>query len=68
MSGYTANVIAHHGILDEDANFSQKLFLGKILLQRSGKRWIQGVLRQHLTAALTSQVKTEFFCSEVFKS
>jgi two-component system cell cycle sensor histidine kinase/response regulator CckA len=25
-SGYTANVIAHHGISDKEVNFIQKLF------------------------------------------
>ncbi len=31
MSGYTANVIAHHGILDEGMNFIQKPFSSKDL-------------------------------------
>lgn len=29
MSGYTANVIAHHGILDEGVHFIQKPFSKK---------------------------------------
>jgi len=31
MSGYTANVIAHHGVLDEGVYFIQKPFSGKEL-------------------------------------
>ncbi|HSO17831.1 MAG TPA: response regulator, partial [Desulfosarcina sp.] len=31
MSGYTANVIAHHGVLDEDVQFIQKPFSKKDL-------------------------------------
>jgi len=31
MSGYTANVIAHHGVLDEGVNFIQKPYSGKDL-------------------------------------
>ncbi|WP_052514807.1 PocR ligand-binding domain-containing protein [Dethiosulfatarculus sandiegensis] len=31
MSGYTANVIAHHGVLEKGVNFIQKPFSGKIL-------------------------------------
>jgi CheY-like chemotaxis protein len=31
MSGYTANVIAHHGVLDAGVSFIQKPFAGKDL-------------------------------------
>ena len=34
MSGYTANVIAHHGVLDDDVNFIQKPFSMKMLAQK----------------------------------
>jgi len=33
MSGYTANTIAHHGVLDEDVNFIQKPFSKNDLLK-----------------------------------
>ena len=38
MSGYTANVIAHHGILDGDINFLQKPFSVQTLLEKV--RWV----------------------------
>jgi two-component system, cell cycle sensor histidine kinase and response regulator CckA len=31
LSGYTANVIAHHGVLDDDVQFLQKPFSKKDL-------------------------------------
>ena len=34
MSGYTANVIAHHGILDEGIDFLQKPFSVQTLLEK----------------------------------
>ena len=34
MSGYTANVIAHHGVLDEGVHFIQKPFSGKDLVAK----------------------------------
>ena len=34
MSGYTANVIAHHGVLDDGVNFIQKPFSMKMLAQK----------------------------------
>jgi hypothetical protein len=40
-SGYTANVIAHHGVLDKGANFIQKLFFRFDLAAK-----VRGVLDQ----------------------
>jgi len=34
MSGYTANVIAHHGILNEGLNFIQKPFTNDVMAQK----------------------------------
>lgn len=34
MSGYTANVISHHGVLDDDVNFIQKPFAKNDLAQK----------------------------------
>ena len=34
MSGYTANVIAHHGVLDEGVSFIQKPFSSKDLAEK----------------------------------
>jgi DNA-binding response OmpR family regulator len=34
MSGYTANVIAHHGVLDEGVEFIQKPFSLKDLTMK----------------------------------
>ena len=39
MSGYTANVIAHHGVLDEGVLFIQKPFSRNDLA-----RWIRAAL------------------------
>jgi hypothetical protein len=41
MSGYTANVIAHRGILDEDVNFIQKPFSTRDLATK-----IDGILAE----------------------
>jgi hypothetical protein len=35
--GYTANAIAHHGVLDEGVNFIQKPFSVKILVEKARK-------------------------------
>jgi response regulator RpfG family c-di-GMP phosphodiesterase len=42
MSGYTANVIAHHGVLDAGVHFIQKPFQAKILPPRCEVRWKTG--------------------------
>ena len=41
-SGYTANVIAHHGVLDKDVNFIQKPYMLKDLAAVVSKVLAQG--------------------------
>jgi PAS domain S-box-containing protein len=48
MSGYTDDVIAHHGVLDEGINFLQKPFSVKTLAEK---------IRQVLDACLTTSVR-----------
>ena len=42
MSGYTANVIAHHGVLDEGVHFIQKPFTTKDLAAKVREDWPAG--------------------------
>jgi DNA-binding response OmpR family regulator len=44
MSGYSADVIAHHGVLNEDVNFLQKPFSMKELIAK-----VREVLGQEAT-------------------
>ena len=43
MSGYTADVIAHRGILEEGVNFIRSLSAAMILRQESDKCWTLGI-------------------------
>ena len=55
MSGYTADVIAHHGVLDEGVHFIQKPFSLRDLTAKVREAWIK-------IKAVLKSLENPFYC------